>query len=97
MVLNSNHWLELDFEGSTSNRDGIGAQILLEAGGIRQVRTQNGGMHSFSQNYQRIHFGLGPNTKVDRLTIRWPSGVVQELREIAADQILKIIETANAQ
>jgi len=94
---NINHWIEIDLQGTLSNRDGVGAVIELEAGGVNQLRNQNGGMHSFSQNYQRIHFGLGPNTKVDRLTIRWPKGTVQELREIAADQILKIIETANTQ
>ncbi len=80
-----------------SNRDGIGSEIELEAGGMTQMRSQGGGMHSFSQNHKRIHFGLGQNTKVDRITIRWPSGVVQELREIAVDQILQIIEPAPTQ
>lgn len=94
---NTNHWLEIDLQGTRSNRDGIGSVIELEAGGVVQIRNQGGGIHSFSQNHQRIHFGLGHNTKVDRLTIRWPSGLVQELREVAADQILKIIENATAQ
>ena len=89
---NSNHWLELDFEGSTSNRDGIGVQILLEAGGIKQVRTQNGGMHFMSQHHQRVHFGLGKHTIVDRLMVRWPSGTVQRLENVRADQILRIRE-----
>ena len=93
---NTNHWLEIDLQGSISNRDGIGSKIELEAGGITQLRSQGGGMHSFSQNHQRVHFGLAQNTKVDRLTIRWPSGVVQELRDVAVDQILKIIENATA-
>ena len=90
---NSNHWLELDFEGSTSNRDGIGAQILLTAGGIRQVRTQNGGTHFMAQNHQRVHFGLGEHAIVDELEVRWPSGIVQRLENIKADQILLIRET----
>ena len=94
---NKNHWLEIDLQGTMSNSDGVGAIIELEAGGVNQLRSQNGGIHSFSQNCQRIHFGLGPNTRVDRLTIRWPDGAVQELRGIAADQVLKVIETENAQ
>jgi hypothetical protein len=94
---NTNHWLEIDLQGTLSNRNGIGTIIELEAGEVTQIKSQGGGMHSFSQNHQRIHFGLGHNTKVDRLTIQWPSGVVQELREVAADQILKIIENATAQ
>jgi hypothetical protein len=94
---NTNHWLEIDLQGTLSNRDGIGSEIELEAGGMTQMRSQGGGMHSFSQNHKRIHFGLGQNTKIDRITIRWPSGVVQELREITVDQILQIIEPVHAQ
>jgi len=89
---NTNHWIEIDLQGTISNRDGIGAKIELEAGGVTQIRIQGGGMHSYSQNHQRVHFGLGQNTKVDCITIRWPSGVLQELREIATDQILQINE-----
>jgi hypothetical protein len=94
---NSNHWLEIDLRGTLSNRDAIGSEIELEANGVTQLRSQGGGMHSFSQNHQRIHFGLGQNTKVDRITIRWPSGVVQELKDIAVDQILNILEPGPAQ
>ena len=89
---NANHWLEIDLQGTVSNRDAIGTIIELEAGGKTQIRSQSGGMHSFSQNHQRIHFGLGPNTRADRITIRWPGGLVQELKTIAADQLLKVIE-----
>ena len=89
---NANHWLEIDLQGTVSSRDAIGATISLEAGGIEQVRSQSGGMHSFSQNHQRIHFGLGPHAEADRITIRWPSGLVQVLEEIAADQILQVVE-----
>ena len=89
---NSNHWLELDFEGSTSNRDGIGVQILLKTGGIRQVRTQDGGMHYMAQHHQRVHFGLGKHTIVDELEVRWPSGIVQRLENVPADQILLVQE-----
>jgi hypothetical protein len=91
---NNNHWLEIDLEGVKTNRDGIGASIILEAGGTRQIREQRGGMHLLSQNHQRVHFGLGKNSMVDRLTIRWPSGIVQEIGSMAADRILKIREGA---
>ena len=89
---NGNHWLEIDLVGVQSNRNGIGATLRLEAGGVLQVRGQGGGMHKFAQNHQRIHFGLGTNTHVDRLTIQWPSGAVQRLENIPADQILRIQE-----
>ena len=90
---NENHWLEIDLEGTVSNRDGIGASIVLEAGGVVQIRGQGGGMHRFTQNHQRMHFGLATHKTVDRLTIRWPGGIVQHLENVAADQILTIRET----
>ena len=89
---NGNHWLEIDLEGTVSNRDGIGASVVLEAGGVVQIRGQGGGMHRSSQNHQRIHFGLAQHTVADRLTVRWPSGIQQQLEKIQADQILRIKE-----
>lgn len=89
---NGNHWLEIDLQGTKSNRDGIGAVVALETGGKKQIRIQDGGIHSFSQDHQRIHFGLGENAVVDKLTVRWPNGGVQELKAVKADQILQIVE-----
>ena len=89
---NSNHWLAVELEGVKSNRDGIGAKLILEAGDTVQVRGQGGGMHRFSQNHQRIHFGLGHHGIVDRLTVQWPSDIIQTLENVAVDQILKIQE-----
>jgi Ca2+-binding RTX toxin-like protein len=89
---NSNNWLQIDLEGVESNRDGIGAQVFLTAGGKTQLREQTGGFHKWSQDHQRIHFGLAQNTEVDLLEIRWPSGTVQQLENIAANQLIKVIE-----
>jgi hypothetical protein len=89
---NGNHWLEIDLEGTVSNRDGIGASVILEAGGVVQRRGQGGGMHRGSQNHQRMHFGLAQHTVADRLTVRWPGGIQQRLEKIQADQILHVKE-----
>ena len=89
---NGNNWLEIDLEGVQSNRDGIGAQIFATAGGVTQLREQSGGVHRWSQNHQRIHFGLAENTQVDLLEIRWPSGVVQQLENIPANQLIEVVE-----
>ena len=93
---NGNHWLEIDLEGVMSNRDGIGASVELEAGGVVQRREQRGGMHGYAQNHQRLHFGLADNTKVGWLRVRWPSGRVQQITNVQADQILRIREPADA-
>ncbi len=89
---NDKHWLEIDLEGVKSNRDGIGAIVSVETAGIKQTREQRGGMHRIAQNHQRLHFGLGKYDKIERLTVNWPSGIVQQLKNVSANQILKIIE-----
>ena len=89
---NSNYWLEINLQGVQSNRDAIGARVLVRSGGVTQVREQNGGMHRYSQNHQRLHFGLGQNQHVDSIEISWPSGTRQTLRNLRADQIVTVIE-----
>ena len=93
---NDNHWLEIDLEGVVSNRDGIGAQVYVTAGGITQLREQSGGMHNRVQNDSRLHFGLGDNTLVEEIKIEWSSGIVQTMQNITVDQILNITECAES-
>ncbi len=89
-----NHWLELDLQGTVSNRDGIGSRVIAYAGGIAQLREQNGGMHKYCQNFMRLHFGMGPNTVVDSLQVSWQSGLKQTLYDIPVDTVLTVIEPA---
>jgi hypothetical protein len=89
---NDNHWLEVDLTGTTSNADAIGARVDVMAGGVTQRRFQDGGVHHFVQDGQRLHFGLAQNIQVDTLTVRWPSGRTQSFYDIGADQIVGITE-----
>lgn len=89
---NGNHWLAIDLEGTKSNRDGIGARVQVTAGGITQVRIQDGGVHHRGQNHARLHFGLAGNTKVDKVEIRWPSGTLQQLEAVEVDRVLRVRE-----
>ena len=93
---NEKNWLEIDLEGIISNRDGIGTQIFATAGGVTQLREQSGGIHNRAQNHQRIHFGLADNTQVDELLIKWPSGVVQKVENIPANQLIKVVEPSDS-
>jgi ASPIC and UnbV/FG-GAP-like repeat/Bacterial TSP3 repeat len=88
---NSNSWLEFDLVGRSSNRDGLGAKILVSAGGVTQYREQNGGYHRWSQNHTRIHVGLGVNNHAD-VTVNWPSGIVDTFTNVAANAIYVITE-----
>ena len=91
---NTNHWLEVDLAGVASNAEGIGAVVFVDAGGKRQVRFQGGGMHLFSQNHSRLHFGLAGNSTIEQILVKWPSGFQQTLTNVPADRILKITEGA---
>ena len=80
------HWLVLRLEGVRSNRDGIGARVLIEAGGRRQVHHRFGGGSYQSAGDLRLHCGLRECTRVDRLEVRWPSGQVDRYDGLEADR-----------
>ena len=89
---NGNHWLTLQLEGTRSNRSGYGALITVAAGGLTLKSEARCVTGFLMQSDPRPHFGLGKHEKVDRLEIRWPSGTVQVLTNLSADQILKVKE-----
>ncbi len=90
---NGNNWLQIDLEGTVSNRDGIGARLFATTpDGKTQLRENNGGIHWAQQDQRRIHFGLGQNKKVSELVIYWQSGIIQKLHDIDANQLLHIVE-----
>ena len=89
---NQNNWLTLNLVGHTSNRDGIGSRIKLIAGGKVQVTQKKSTTGYLSQNDSRIHFGLMKNDIVERIEIKWPSGKLQILKNIKANQILTVKE-----
>ncbi len=72
--------------GVISNRDGIGTRITLTAGGRTQIQEVNPGGSYLSSHDPRSHFGLGANTAIDRLEVRWQSGVVQIRENLSANQ-----------
>ncbi len=86
------HFLTLELEGTASNRDGVGARVVVEAGGLRQVSQRFGGGSFLSAHDPRLHFGLGPATRVDRLEVRWPSGRVDRFQDLAADRRYRLRE-----
>ncbi len=90
---NTNNWLEIDLQGVQSNRDGIGAKVLVTTpDGVTQMREQNGGIHVFAQNSSRLHFGLGQNTTISKLEIQWTSGKTTILDNVSVNQILDVLE-----
>jgi tetratricopeptide (TPR) repeat protein len=90
--LTGNHWLVIKTVGTRSNRDGIGTRLTLRAGGLTRIREVKAGSSYQSQNDLRVHFGLGTASRIDRLELRWPSGAVDVLENIAVNQILTVRE-----
>jgi hypothetical protein len=86
-----NHWLTLRLAGERSNRDGIGAQVIVTAGGLRQRSVVYAGSSYCSQSDLRPHFGLGSQTSAN-VEIRWPSGVVDRITGVACDHIWTVRE-----
>jgi hypothetical protein len=88
----ANHWIAFHLVGSRSNRSAIGAEVVIEAGELRQRRVVDGGSGFASQNDRRPHFGLGRREWVDRVVIHWPSGIQQVLTRPAIDSIVTVTE-----
>ncbi len=88
----SNNYLRLKLIGTRSNRDGIGARVTLTLGAESETREVHRGYSYLSSNDPRLLFGLGERTRVDKLHIRWQSGVVQILENLAANQELVVTE-----
>lgn len=91
LVGTNNHWLQFKLVGKVSNAAAIGARVVVEADGLSMIREVNGGSGNSGQNSLRAAFGLGTATSAD-ITILWPSGIVQQLVDVTADQILTIEE-----
>jgi hypothetical protein len=86
------NYLSLALRGTKSNRSAIGARVTVEAGGRRQIDEVMSGGSFYSQNDLALYFGLGRAERADRIQVRWPSGAVQEWREVAANRKLLVVE-----
>jgi len=89
---NRNHWIMFHLEGVVSNRDAVGSRVRVTSGGSVQTRYVVSSSGYLSQSDYRLHFGLGESKKVEEVEIRWPTGKVQVLKNIAANQVVVIKE-----
>jgi len=89
----TNHWIELKLiGGSKSPRDAMGAKVFLTVNGVRQRADVFSGGSYDSSSDQRLHFGLGAATKIEKLEIYWPSGTKQDIASASIDSINVITE-----
>ena len=90
----SGHWLDIALQGTKSNRDGIGARIKLVTRNGAQYNHMTTSVGYASSSDGPVHFGLGTDTQADSIEIHWPSGIVQTLQNVSADQVLHVTEAA---
>jgi tetratricopeptide (TPR) repeat protein len=90
------HSITIRLEGTTSNRDAVGARVMVEAGGRRQVTDRFGGGSYQSSSDPRLHFGLGTSTRVDAVEVRWPSGRIDRFHGLPVDAVYLMREGGSA-
>ncbi len=91
-VRSPNHWVAFKLVGSRSNRDGIGAKITVKIGARTLVDEVRSGSSYISQNDLRVHFGLGAETKLNSVQVRWPSGMVEHFDNLSVDAFHSLTE-----
>jgi hypothetical protein len=89
---NGYHWFKVKLIGSSSNADGIGAKVWLTTAGGTQYHEHSGPQHSLSQDQASLHFGLGVHATTDHVEVHWPSGQVDHLVNLDADQEVVLTE-----
>jgi hypothetical protein len=87
-----NAWLEVKLEGAKSNRAGLGATVIVTAGGRKQARPVLSQSSYYSVDDLRQHFGLGTSRAAERVEVRWPSGQVDVLTDVPAGRVLTMRE-----
>ncbi|MFC1718911.1 PKD domain-containing protein, partial [Candidatus Poribacteria bacterium] len=86
------NWLHIRLVGTQSNRDGIGARITLDAGALSQIREVNRASGMYAQESLIAEFGLANYAQADSIEVEWPSGVVQTLTNVSANQLITVVE-----
>jgi hypothetical protein len=86
------HWISFELTGTKSNRLALNARMTVVSAGMTQTDEIHSGGSYLSQNDLRLHFGLGRATKVDKVQIHWPSGLVEDLANLPADHFYSIVE-----
>ena len=90
-------WIQLVLEGTTSNRDAIGAKVTLTAGGVTQMREIRGGTgHSNTQSTRVVHFGLADLETIDEVTVRWVGGGTETITGLAPNGRYRVVEGSGA-
>jgi hypothetical protein len=89
---NKNHWIKVRLEGVKSNKDGFGAKVIVYTANEAFSSSLVSGQGYFSSHAKELYFGLGSQSKIDKLEIKWPSGINQRFNNISTNQTVYIVE-----
>ena len=89
---NHNNYLRVKAIGKESNRDGIGAKVILQSGGLTQRRMVRTGSSYCSQSEMTLTFGLGQSTRVESLQVAWPSGKIDLYADLLGNCLIEVVE-----
>ncbi len=92
LQMNHHHWLKVKLVGTKSNRSAIGARVKVRYGDKLQTQAVLSQSSFYSANDPRLHFGLGPETRVS-MEVIWPNGVTEKFSNVPADRLLTIEES----
>lgn len=92
---NRKNWIMIHLIGTTSNRDAIGSRIRLTNGNKTQTKWRLSSSGYLSQSDYRVHFGLGVDSKVDKIEILWPDGKTQTLKNVKVNQVITVKEPSS--
>ncbi len=87
---NGNHWVQIVLEGTTSNRDGVGSHVKVVAGDLVQLQERHAGRGYQSHWGDRLHFGLGNRTHIDRVEVRWMGGKTEIYYNLPVDRFIRL-------
>ncbi len=91
----SNHWLEVALKGPSGNREAIGAMVRVKASGLDRVhRVGDAESSRYSQGHYRTYFGLGQVGSIEKLSVEWPDGHVEQIRDPGIDRVITLSEEA---
>ncbi len=91
---NSNKWLKVTLEGKQSNRNGIGARVEIYGTWGKQIRDVQSGVGFRNMNTLNTHFGIGQATAIDKVIVKWPSGIVDTIYNVTPNTTLAVVEGA---
>jgi hypothetical protein len=86
------NWATFVLRGTASNRGAIGAQVRVTAGEATQLRFVDGGNSFAGQSSPRVHVGLAGAQRIDRVEVRWPSGLTQAFEDVPVNRVTLIVE-----